>query len=388
MTTLRLFLTEAALPASPATEVEWRTLNGPQSGHGRSALSALPAASRVELFLPPARVLRTTVSLPKGAGKQASKLLPFALDQVLLAEPTEQHLAHQLVGEQCRVAAVQRELLAELMNTLTQVGRRPRAAWASDALVAADGSVLLWCGNGWARRTGETSQWFDAVSPADPPPLLVALLGDVPQLELAAPKTAQAEIAMDRWTAALGRPVQLADGDAYSNAVASDAVELLQGEFAAGTQFDVDWNRLRPTAWLAGSAVLLALLVTTGQWLSWRSEEQRLRQGIDTAYTKAFPKEPLVDARLQLQAKLASNATPALAPQAGSLAPLLKVAPQLQASGVPLVTLDYLEGRVEAEYQAAPDQLGNLVQALSANGKVEVRPSGTDRTRLILTPQS
>ncbi|WP_179958376.1 type II secretion system protein GspL [Chitinimonas arctica] len=385
MTILRLFPAESSLPASAATEVAWRTQTGSQIGHGRSALSQLPAASRVELFLPPARVLRATVTLPKGAGRQAGKLLPFALDQVLLSEPAEQHLAHQLAGEQCRVAAVQREFFAELLNTLTQVGRRPRAAWAADVLVPGDGGMLLWYGNGWARRSQETAQWFDAASPTEPPALLVAALGELESLSLAIEPALAEQVDLARWQLRLGCPVSLYAGDIFAATVESDAINLMQGEFAAGAQIDVDWPRLKPAGVLAGSALALCLVTLLGQWWSWRSEEGALKQSINGAFSQAFPNTPIVDAQLQLQTMLSSKAT-AAPTSSGALTALLNTAPRLMAGEIKLLALEYADGRFQAEYLAKPEQLAALVQTLSQNGKVETSPSGNDRTRLSLTP--
>ncbi|GAB3258317.1 type II secretion system protein L [Chitinimonas naiadis] len=386
MTTLRLFITESSLPATAATEVEWRTLTGLQVGHGRSALGKLPAASRIELFLPPARVLRASVTLPVGSKRQAGKLLPYALDQVLLAEPSEQHLAHKLLDEQCRVAAIQRDVLAELLNTLTQVGRRPRAVWSADALIPADGEVLFWYGDGWARRTADAAQWFDATSPDQVPDLLKLALTDCPELTLALPPQLAGQVDLAHWQLQLGCPVQVQAGDPLAQAIAPDAIDLLQGEFAAGPQIDLDLSRLRPSGILAGAALALLCAAWLGQWWSWRSEEKALKQQINTAFSQAFPGTPIVDPLLQLQTKLGAG-KPTAAPKTNdSLDRLLTLAPSLQGGSVKLVNLDYLNGRIEAEYLAKPEQLAALTQTLSALGKVDTRPTAPDRTRLILTP--
>ncbi|HEY9103018.1 type II secretion system protein GspL [Chitinimonas sp.] len=390
MTTLRLFITESSLPATAATEVEWRLLDGQQVSQGRSTLQSLPAAGRLELFLPPARVLRATVSLPPGARRQAGKLLPYALDQVLLTEPSEQHLAHRIEDERCLVAAVQKEAFAELLNTLGQLGRRPRSVWSADMLIPADGQSLMWYGNGWARRTADTAQWFDATDPQQPPELLALALPEAEPLTLALPARQTSAPELGAWQSTLARPVSLAAGDVLARPIAPDAIDLLQGEFAAGPQLDLDWSRLRASAVLAGAMLAIGGLLWLGQWWSWRSEEAALKQQIRTAYSRAFPKEPMVDPVLQLQAKLRSQSpgTPA-GNGSDSLGKLMDLAPRLATGGgIKLLSLDYLNGRIEAEYQAKPEQLAGLAQALSQLGKVDSRPSAADRTRITLTPNS
>lgn len=388
VTTLRLFLAESALPATPSTEVNWRLLDGPHLRAGRSELASLPQAERIELFLPPARVLRAAVVLPAGAGKQARKLLPFALDQVLLGEPSEQHLAYKLIKDQCRVAAVQREMLAETLNTLSQVGKRPRACWAADALVAADGSTLLWCGNGWARRLGDTAQWFDASSPATPPSLLLASVTGEAPLSLAIGPEAAEQLDLAAWQAALGSDTLLLNHDPLAAAVHADAIDLLQGEFASGPQMDIDWSRLKPAAWLAGSALALAALGWFGQWWSWQSEERALKQAMNSAFSAAFPGEPLVDAQLQLQSKLKGGQPQQAAVSDAAIAKLLELAPRFGTSGeIKLLAFDYLDGRISAEYRATPEQIAGLIQSLQSLGKLETSTSAPDRVRLTLTPQ-
>ncbi|MGQ5524211.1 type II secretion system protein GspL [Chitinimonas sp. PSY-7] len=390
MTTLRLFPHESALPASSTTEVEWRLLDGTRTRGGRATLAQLPKAERIELFLPPARILRAAVTLPAGARKQARKLLPFALDQVLLGEPTEQHLAYAFVDEECRVAAIQRSLLADLLNTLSEVGHRPRASWSADVLAPSDGSVLLWCGNGWARRDGSTAQWFDASTPHHPPPLLAASLGEVPPTTLAIAEEHAGNLDLTAWQGVLGSDLRVLDHDPLSLPIQRDAIDLMQGEFASGPQLDFDWPKLRATAYLAGAALILATITLVGQWWSWRAEEKALKQEMNSAFLAAFPGTPVVDAQLQLQSKLQTGAgTNTATPVSdAALAKLLSLAPRFAAGAdIKLVGLNYQDGRISAEYNAKPDQITSLVQSLQSLGKVETTSAADGRVKLTLTPQ-
>lgn len=387
MTTLRLFISESDLPLSASSVLAWATHGGAAQQRGISALDKLPAATRVEVFLPPARILRTSVALPKGSGRQASKLLPFALDQVLLAEPTEQHLAYRTAGDVCHVAAIEHDMFAELLNTLTLQGCRPRAAWATDELLIPSSTNLLWCGNGWARRIDDTAQWFDASSPSQPPALLVATLGKVDELSLIIDPAVAATIDLDAWQTALATTVIVSGDDPFNQSVRADAIDLMQGEFAAGTQIDVDWAKLKPTGLLVAAALSVFTLVWFGQWLSWRSEERAIREEMNRAFTQAFPGTPIVDAQLQLQAKLKNGAAKP-ATNIGALGPLLQAAPQLASTNAQLVSVNYADGHLQAEYQAKPEQLAPLVTALGQSGKVETSASKPDRTLITYTPRT
>lgn len=389
VTTLRLFPNESALPASLTTEIEWRLLDGVHTRSGYSTVEQLPAAERIELFLPPARVLRTVVNLPASARKQARKLLPFALDQILLGEPTEQHLAYAFVDEECQLAAVQRNVLAELLNTLSQAGRRPRASWSADMLVPADGSVLLWCGNGWARREGAGAQWFDAPSPTQPPALLTASLGEQPPSALAISAEHASDLDMAAWQTALGDDLRILDHeDPLSLPIQRDAIDLMQGEFASGPQLDLDWPKLRATAYLAGAVLVLATAAWAGQWWSWRAEEKALKHEMNSAFLAAFPGTPIVDAQLQLQTKLQGKTDTTAPVNDAALAKLLTLAPRFTTNAdIKLVGLSYLEGRISAEYQTKPDQIAGLVQSLQSLGKVETTNTTPGHVRLTLTPK-
>jgi len=385
VSTLRLFLTDAFLPLSPKAELEWRLVDGATVGRGRDVLTHLPKARKVELFLPPSLLLQCAVTLPPGAKRQARKLLPHALDPVLLGEPSVQHLAYVADGDRCRVVAVDRALLAGVLAVLSQVRIRPTAVYSADVLVPADGKTLLWYGSGWAQRKGEAAYWFDALSPKHCPSLLAATLNDADTLALAMPSTDidEADL-LTAWQDATPCTISIARGDPLAYPIQADAINLLQGELAAGPQLDIDTTRLKPAAWLAGAALALWAMGWVAQWASWHAEEKRLRTGINTAFATAFPGTPVIDPQQQLQAKL--NAGPA-APQANDpTVRLIDLAGHFQApEGIKLLGLSYANNQIKAEYQAKPEQLGNIAQGLSSLGHPEIAPLDANRSSLTLT---
>ncbi|WP_269532556.1 type II secretion system protein GspL [Chitinimonas sp. BJYL2] len=382
MTVLRLLFTEADLPATTETVVSWFQFNGSRWQRGRSTIAALPAGDRLEVLLPPARVLRTEVTLPKGAARQVRKLLPHALDQMLLSDADTLHLAHQTEGESCRVAAVDKTLLAELLGTLASVGRRPQHVWAADALIGNDGSTLLWLGNGWARRRGALAEWFDADTPASPPALLASTPSDDP-LTLYLDPDSPSRPAAEFWTTQLGRPVEIANADPMIAPAAPDAIDLLQGELAAGPQLDLDWSRLRPTGLLIVAALALLLLSWGSEWWRGRSEERALQAQMRDAFTRAFPGTPLIDPQLQLES-MRKSPTPSNAAN-GTLGPLLELAALLRSAPYPLESLDYRGNTLEAVFRAKPEQLSELAQQLASRGQPGLRPEGADRTVITVT---
>jgi len=358
-------------------------------GRGRTTLADLPHARRVEVFLPPSLALRSSVTLPPGGRRQARKLLGHALDTVLLGEPGDQHFAYRLDGDRCDVVSIERAVVSGILATLAERRIRPTAMYMADALLPADGATLLWYRHGWTRRVGEESQWFDAATPSECPPLLASQISGIEHLTLAFGAEPQAEVNLAAWTAACGVDVTMGHGDALAAPLASEAINLLQGEFAAGPQVDLDLNRLRPTVILAGATFAIFVLFWFGQWISWRGEEKNLSHSMVAAYAAAFPGEPQLDSSLlaaRLQQKLRNrNAGGAK----DSVSQLVAAADKLRnAGGARLVSLEYKPGRIDAEYLGKPEQLQPLVQALSAFGKAEIHPVGPDHAGLSLMIRS
>jgi type II secretion system protein L len=384
VSTLRLFINESHLHPGGPGEFDWRLLDGPSISRGRSRLAALPGARRFEVFLPPSLVLRTAITLPPGARRQARRLLSHALDTVLLADPDSQQLAYALDGERCRIAAIDRERLTSILTLVAQSGRRPNGVYAADMLLPTNGATLLWYDCGWARRMGEEAHWFDAASPYHCPTLLAAARGDAETWHLAVADGLADAIDLPDWQRSAGKPVSLAHGDLLAASLPTDAINLLQGEFAAGPQLDLDLGRLKPAMQLTGAIALVACLGWYGQWWSWHKEEKQLRDGMETAFVAAFPGTPLiVEPQLQLQSKLKSGTA---SPASDALARLVAAAPQLAGPGdAKLVRAEFGDGRLSVDYRGKPEQLAGLAQSLGKLGLVQTAPAGADRTRLTVT---
>jgi len=364
VSTLRIFITDADLAADDLAEVTWRLLEGTRVSHGRSRLSALPKAARSELFLPASAVLRTSTQLPPGGKRQARKLLPFALDNVLLGDPALQHLAYTLEGDKCRVAAVDKSLLAKLLGKFASHQIKPRSAWSVADLLPTSGSHILHRPGGWVVVRGETAHWIDDETLGPCPPLLAVWLS-----KAVAPVTLYIEpglanqLLQDSWQ--LACPVLEVDTqDALGKALSSNAIDLLQGEFAVGAHLDLDWSKLKVSAWLTAGIALFAMLNWLGSTLAMRAEEKALRQTMNTAFQAAFPGEPLVDARLQLQGRLQQG------PQrvsADGLSRLQDVTMRLAASGdAPLTAIDYRDDTLLLDYKVTPTQASAMVALLGA----------------------
>src|SRR5437762_2228696 len=89
---LRIFLPDAERPDA-ATEFSWmlRGARGEALREGRSPLGEIPRAGDVEAVVPSQRVLFARLKLPRVSDKTIRELLPYAVEDRLLADPANIH---------------------------------------------------------------------------------------------------------------------------------------------------------------------------------------------------------------------------------------------------------------------------------------------------------
>jgi type II secretion system protein L len=84
----------------------------------------------------------------------------------------------------------------------------------------------------------------------------------------------------------------------------SDAVNLLQGEFARTTNLRVRWRQWHTPAWLAAGLLIAHVGAQALQIRHAKHESAVLDGQIASVFAAAMPQEPLKDARRQMQAQL------------------------------------------------------------------------------------
>src|SRR5664279_1897987 len=89
---LRIFLPPAERPEA-ATHFGWMLFDNRRGllREGHSTLDEVPRAEEVEAVLPAARVLFARLKLPKVSAATIRELLPFAVEDRLLADPANIH---------------------------------------------------------------------------------------------------------------------------------------------------------------------------------------------------------------------------------------------------------------------------------------------------------
>ena len=96
MAALQIYLRDDEPGANPAVagrSADWvlREPRGRILSAGNNAFAEMPAADRVDVVVPASRVLFTRVNLPPANAAKTRQLLPFAIEDKLLANPETIH---------------------------------------------------------------------------------------------------------------------------------------------------------------------------------------------------------------------------------------------------------------------------------------------------------
>src|SRR3954467_11039153 len=136
---LRVFL-PAADSTSPRDPLAWMLMDS--RGHvlrrDHGPIEDMPKADTVEAVLPAERVLFARLKLPRVNAGTIRELLPYAVEDRLLADPAHIHAVpgpRNAHGETL-VAVVDREWLGRHLDSLARAGLRAKTAWCESALLA------------------------------------------------------------------------------------------------------------------------------------------------------------------------------------------------------------------------------------------------------------
>jgi len=324
------------LPTTGSDDAEWLTLDGggePITARQRGPLSlaaAVGRAARVVVLAPATQMLLAEPELPPGSGVKLARAVPFALEEQL-TEDIDQlvfALGKRRVGGGTPVAVVSRSLLEGWIADLNAAGIEPLALYADMSLLPQNpGQTVLWYENGRlsVRRpdrlpfavelTPVTEALIVAGVIADPlaanaledalePRLLESALLYVTREDWA---TIQDEIetVIDRFASL---KIQLLSDGALPwlarDLAATDAVNLLQGEFAKTADYGASFNRWRTAAALAAALLVVHVAAQAYELHRAKHATAALDSEIAQVFAAAMPAEPMQDPRHQMQMRL------------------------------------------------------------------------------------
>jgi len=366
---LRIFLPPVERPG-PATRFAWMLFDARRNllRDGTSTLDEIPRADEVEAVLPCSRVLFARLKLPKVNAAMIRELLPYAVEDRLLADPSHIHAvagATRSKGETI-VAVIDRDWLRSMLDALARAGIRPQKAWSESSLLAGgsgDWNVVLWPTRGMLVDDGGVCASFDHdVSPGLPLSVRLALdeasaRGERPSSLRVHRDGTMALPDLARWSAEAGVPFapgtqweKLARGEPAEN-----AIDLLRGEFAPGKHHGM---RL-PRAALFLAALIAALQLGFVALDAWRLQHERstIDARREAIFRAAFPEaRVVVDPDLQMERNLAQlRRTRGMAAEDDFLASLSRVAAQ---SDAPAKSIEYANGKLTVRRGGGPQLVG------------------------------
>lgn len=368
-------------------------------GSGNAPLCDMPQARAVEVVAPASRVLLTSVKLPARSRNRLQKLLPYAVEEKVMADPEGLHVAAGpiLPNGEIAVAVVDKAWINQALQLLRGGGIRPRRVWVETLLPTIHGddwTVVLNGDKGFVRTGAFSGLPLDGGSQTTPPLVLVlaarqaqaGLPGKIKLLYADLPYHPD----LAQWSEKLGIEVEAGERWEWWSEPAGPGIDLLQGEFAPAVT--ADWlPKLRPAAVLAGLIVLSQLSFGVAEWWSLSREKNRLQTELETSFRAAFPEaRAVVDPRLQMRRNLRELRHARGLADSGDFLPLLaRLTPLLGEAGpVRLRALQYQQGILKLELQLdnrqAADKLRDGLRAMEAQLEIVETQAGNVVARVTL----
>jgi len=315
---LRVFL-PAADRLDESTPLGW-TLFDARGGVLRretTPLAGLPRAEEVELALPAARVLFARLRLPKVNAATIRELLPYAVEDRLLADPAHIHAVAGPTNArgETLVAVVDRDWLEGVVRALSAHGLRTQRAWCESALLAGgrgDWHAVLGADHGFLVDDDGVAVAFDRPATGDLPLALRVAIdeagerGGRPTSVGVHPAQGATLPDLARWSEQAGLPFSAGSpwSEVAEGAAPRNAIDLMRG---------VIHGRDAGAARIPRAAVILVAVMALLQLAFTAADAWRLQRAHDAlaarqeaVFRAAFPDaKVVVDPELQMARNLA-----------------------------------------------------------------------------------
>lgn len=353
---LRVFLPATDRP-EPSARFAWKLFDARHGllREGATPLADMPRAGRVEAVLPAERVLFARLKLPKVNASTIRELLPFAVEDRLLADPA--HI-HAVAGQrnargETVVAVVDRDWLQAMVDALARSGHRPASAFSESALLAGgrgDWHIVWGAGRGMLVDDEGIAAIFDR-SPGLP--LAVRLAIDESGERGERPASVRVHTVADEplpdltgWSSETDVP--FSPGTRWESLAAGQpsagSINLLQGAFTPGSARGT--TRIPgAAAWLAVVLVALQLAFTAIDDWRLRQERAALDARREAIFRAAFPEaRVVVDPDLQMARNLAELKR--ARGLAGGDEFLVRMTEAARAANGPVRSVEYANGKL------------------------------------------
>lgn len=319
------------LPAPGQEETEWLVVDDAgdsQTTRQRGSLSLAAAVSRgdkVVALAPATQILLAEPELPPGSGVKLARAVPFALEEQLTEDIDQLNFAigRRHANGATPVAVVARSVLQGWLADLRAAGLEPLALYPDISLMPENpGQTVLWLEQSRlaVRRPGALPFAVE-LSPVSEALVIAGVIAD--PLDITAepkqPESAVLYVTREDWARSQKEFEQLADkfGSLKIQLLpdgplpwlarglkSTDAVNLLQGDFAKNTDFGTRFRQWRTPALLAAGLLTVHVAAQALQIRAAKHETAALDGQIATLFSGAMPAEVIQDPRRQMQSRL------------------------------------------------------------------------------------
>jgi len=356
---LRVFLPSLERPDA-ATRFAWILFDarGNVLREDATPLSDAPRADTCEAVLPASRVLFARIKLPRVGTATLRELLPFAVEDRLLADPAHIHAVagpRNASGEAV-VAVVDREWLEAMLAALRRAGLPATQAWPESALLATGRGTwhVVWSERGGmlVDDDGVAATFDHDASGALPLALRLGLdeasaRNARPAAVLVHPHGGAPAPDLSRWSHEANIAFEPgARWEELAREAPSAPIELLQGEFAPRRRAPIRLPRAALA--IAASIALLQLAFVALDAARLGHERRSLEGEREALFREAFPEaKVVVDPDLQMKRNLAElRRTRGLAVEDDFLGKLSEAA---HGPGGPARSIAYSAGKLTLE---------------------------------------
>jgi general secretion pathway protein L len=323
------------LPAPGEEETEWLSIEdsgAPSAARQRGPLSlaaAVARSARVVALAPASHILLAEPDLPPGSGMKLARAVPFALEEQLTQDVDQLcfALGRRLPNGRTPVAVVARTTLEGWVAQLAAAGIEPVAIYADISVMPENpGQTVLWLeGPRLAVRRPGALPFAVELTPVAEALVVAGVIPDPlaePAGEGEPPAALESAVlytTREDWTRVQGEFQELAgmfaslkvqvltDGPLpwlARNLQGTEAVNLLQGEFARSTDYNARWLRWRTAAMLAGGLLIAHIAAAAVRVYQANHETKVLDTQISQIFQQVMPSEKMSDPRRQMQSRL------------------------------------------------------------------------------------
>jgi len=319
------------LPSPAQDETEWLVIDEAAGSpttrqRGPLTLAAAVSGSRKVVALAPAtQILLAEPELPPGSGVKLARAVPFALEEQLTEDIDHLNFAigRRRPGGGTPVAVVSRTVLQSWVSDLTAAGLEPSAIYPDISLMPENpGQTVLWLERGRlaVRRPGALPFAVE-LSPVSEALAVAGVIAD-PLDTASQPRLLESAVlyvTREDWALCQGEFEHLAekfdslkvqllpDGPLpwlAREVQSTEAVNLLQGDFARSTDYGARWRRWRTAALLATGLLVVHVAAQALQIRQAKRETAVLDSQIANVFSAAMPAEVMHDPRRQMQSRL------------------------------------------------------------------------------------